>query len=234
MINDRRVLAIIPARAGSKGVPGKNYQDLAGKPLISWSIEAAIKSELIDAICVTTNCDECAKIAKRYEKDHVITIRRPEDLCSATSRTEDAMSHAVACLGEKWGYVCLLQPTSPARPRRLIDRAIMKMIDTESDSVITVTSEPPFFWRVTPDAHQPYPLYSNIRRPMRQDLDDSEMFYHDNGNFYAVEGELLREYGRIGRKTALQVTTKYESMQIDPEEDFAVMNSMAEVYGPLI
>lgn len=225
MINEKTVAAIIPARSGSIGVFGKNFKHIFGRPLIEWSIQAAIQSQYIDDIIVTTNCKECEEISLSFAHPKIRIVRRPDNLATAQSRTEDCMIHAVDQMKQDYGIVCLLQPTSPARKNNLVDRCLEQM-GPKRDSVIAVSAHTPFFW------HKGSPLFSPGNRPMRQDLiKDRDFYFHDSGNFYAVEGSLLKETGRIGRIPVLWEVSSFEAMQIDTIDDFRAMESLAGVFG---
>jgi CMP-N,N'-diacetyllegionaminic acid synthase len=223
MIHDKTVVAIIPARKGSQGVIGKNYKDICGRPLIEWSIQAAIDSSYIDQIVVSTNCLVCEGIVREMDNPSIRLIRRPNSLATATSKTEAAMEHALNQLEDTFDIVCLLQPTSPARKNRLIDRCLEQMLSEEADSAIAVSKHTPFFWK------KGQQLWTD--RPMRQQMTKDDFYFHDCGNFYAVEGALFKTYGRIGRKPALCETSDFESMQIDSMDDFRAMEALAGVYG---
>lgn len=230
MIEGKTVVAIIPARKGSKGVPGKNYKDICGAPLIEWSIRAAMHSLFIDEIVVSTNCLVCNNLVKSIDDPSLRIIDRPDRLATATSKTEEAMQHALDKLEDDFDIVCLLQPTSPARKGNLIDRCLQQMVSEGRDSVITVSKHTPFFWKINTATDIAEPTYSLLERPMRQSLSQYDFYYHDNGNFYAVEGHLFKTNGRVGRNPALCEISAFESMQIDTFEDFAVMEALAEVY----
>ena len=116
------MLAIIPARGGSKGLPRKNIIDLAGKPLIAWSIQSALKSHTVDRVVVSTDCSKIAQIAKNYGAE--VPFLRPNSLATDTATTESAMLHTIFWLESNQHYfpdnTILLQPTSPFRTSKQI------------------------------------------------------------------------------------------------------------------
>lgn len=233
------VLFIIPARAGSQGVPGKNYLELYGKPLVWWSIEAARRSTLDSEIVVSTNDPKIIDIANSFNEEHgentVRVVERPDGLSGSSAKTEEAMSHAIAAMTKKrfsFDYICLLQPTSPARPDKLIDRCFKKIIDYRAESLLTVSEHTPFFWRYQDGGARS--VYPNNKRKMRQELATYEMYYHDNGNIYIIEADKFNWNGRISERPVLYKTSKFESMQIDSHDDFALMEMAANYYGKLI
>jgi len=150
MIDGKRVLGLIPARAGSQGLPGKNLRPLAGRPMIGWTLTAGQASTLIDRLVVTTDDEAILDLA---ETMGVETLRRPVALADATASVIDAIDHALRALGEtrpgdKWDYVVLLQPTSPLRSAADIDGAIALCHDRNAPSVIGVSPmpKPPGFY----------------------------------------------------------------------------------------
>jgi CMP-N,N'-diacetyllegionaminic acid synthase len=135
-----KVLILIPARGGSKGVPDKNVIPLMGKPLIGYTIEAARRASLADRICVSTEDEKIARVARDYG---VQVIPRPPDLAVDAAPIEWALRHAVRYLAEKEGYssdiVVWLQANVPLRKDGQIDAVVRKLVDSGADSVITVT-----------------------------------------------------------------------------------------------
>lgn len=143
MIDGKRVLALIPARAGSKRLPGKNTLRLAGKPLIAWTVEAATGSRYIDRIAVTTD-DSHAAFCAMNAGAHV-HINRPKALAEDTSPVVEAVFHALEQLGD-WDYVVLLQPTSPLRTSEDIDEAIELCRNAPAVYAVTKPAKPPEFY----------------------------------------------------------------------------------------
>jgi CMP-N,N'-diacetyllegionaminic acid synthase len=120
MYKEKSFLAIIPARGGSKRLPNKNILNLAGKPLIEWSIDAALKSKYIDKVVVSSDDENILKIAK----DKCDIIKRPKELATDTASSIDVIKHVLDNLEKKYDYIVLLQPTSPLRNEKHIDEAI--------------------------------------------------------------------------------------------------------------
>ena len=236
MIQDKKVLAIIPARAGSKGVQGKNYREVCGLPLVEWSIRAALKSEYIDMVIVTSNCPNVRAVTDIYRKEFgkkIGFLQRPEELCTDESPTEDAIVHALGKLVKNdivMDYVVLLQPTSPVRINNLVDSCIQQVYALQKDSLVTVDRHTPFFWNYSEE--ESTPTYEPAKRPMRQALNDSEFFYHENGNVYVFETKaFVEEKGRIGNNVSLYETDRVQSLQIDDEWDFKFINSILSESG---
>ena len=141
MIDNKRVLAIVPARAGSKGLPGKNIRLFCGKPLLQWSVEHGLSSRYVDLVIVTTDSTEFADIARK--SGALVPFLRPDHLSSDTASSADVILHAVDFLEERgdiFDVLVLLEPTSPLRSPEDIDKAL-EMLATEPDaeSVVSIS-----------------------------------------------------------------------------------------------
>ena len=135
MYKNKTILGIIPARGGSKGLPGKNILDIAGKPLIVWTIERAINSKYLDRVIVSTDDSEIAEISKKYGAE--VPFTRPEELAEDTTPMMDVIFHALDFFKSKnmaFDYIALFEPTSPLRKINDIDNAIKQLIDNEEYS----------------------------------------------------------------------------------------------------
>lgn len=236
MINDKKVLAIIPAKANSRGMPGKNYHPINGYPMVEWSIRAALSSEYIDMVIVSSNCPNVRAVTEIYTKTFgkkIGFLHRPEELCEDDSTTEDAIVHTLGKLVKNdivMDYIVLLQPTSPIRTNNLVDECIEQIYAQKKDSLVTVNRETPFFWNYT--AEESTPTYEPEKRPMRQDFDDSEFFYHENGNVYVCETEsFVQTKCRIGSNVTLYETDRLQSLQVDDEWDCKFMEAMLDSVG---
>jgi CMP-N,N'-diacetyllegionaminic acid synthase len=139
MIGNKRLLAIIPARGGSKRLPRKNVLDLAGKPLISWSIDTARHSKYIDRTIVSTDDNEIAAISRKFGAD--VPFIRPHILACDDAKSIDVVIHTIEYLSgidDVYDFIILLQPTSPLRSAEDIDRALEQLVDKDHDGVISV------------------------------------------------------------------------------------------------
>lgn len=134
------VLGVIPARGGSKGIPRKNLVDLAGKPLVAYTIEAALRSRLLSRLVVSTEDDEIARLA--VELGAEAPFRRPAELATDHARSLPVVQHAIEAMeaaeGIRFDAVVMLQPTTPLRTAEDIDRGIELLIETGADSVISL------------------------------------------------------------------------------------------------
>lgn len=141
MYKSKRILCLIPARGGSKGIPKKNIKLLSGKPLIAWTIEQALKSKYLDKILVSTDDEEIAEISKKYKAE--VPFLRPKELAKDESPTSDTIIHAINWLenrNECFDILVLLEPTSPLRKEDDIDKALEEFIKNYAlaDSLISV------------------------------------------------------------------------------------------------
>ncbi len=136
--NAGRVLGIVPARAGSQGLPGKNTRMLAGRPMIAWTLEACREATVLDQVVVSTDDEAVAEVAREMGMEP--PFRRPAALSGPDASVIDAVAHALAALGGRWDYVVLLQPTSPLRLGADIDGAVRLCHEAGAPSVIGVSS----------------------------------------------------------------------------------------------
>lgn len=216
--NNNNIIAIIPARGGSKGVPRKNIRLLNNKPLVAYTTEAALGSKYIDRVIVSTEDAEIAKIAKDYGAE---VIMRPEELATDSSPAEPVLEHVVSYLKEAEGYqadvIVLLQPTSPLRNSQHIDEALEIFFNKGYGSLLSVCSSHIFLWRTGKDGV--YPLnYDFKNRPRRQ---DREPEYRENGAIYITKCDILmRDHNRLSGKIGLYVMPEENSPEIDTEFDF--------------
>jgi CMP-N,N'-diacetyllegionaminic acid synthase len=188
-------LAIIPARGGSKGIPGKNLKLLADKPLIAWTIETALAATLLDRVIVSTDSAEIMNVAVRYGAE--VPFKRPEDLAQDDTPGVAPVLHAARWLEENEGYrpdfIMLLQPTSPLRISDDIDNAIDLAVKRKADAVVSVTpaeAHPYWMKRIHDDGRMTD--FIKLDQPMerRQDLPP---LYVLNGALYLARYEILME-----------------------------------------
>ncbi|MAF43259.1 MAG: acylneuraminate cytidylyltransferase [Parcubacteria group bacterium] len=226
--NNKKIIAIIPARGGSKTVPKKNIKLLAGKPLIAYTIEEAKKSKYLDRIIVSTQDKEIANVSEKYGAE---VIKRPEHLAGDTSKTIDALLHVVRVLIRKKYFPEIaveLQPTSPLRQVKDIDEAIEFFFKNKSDSV-TVAS-------VCEEVFNPY-LALKIEKKSLKPVFGWEYFskrkqdlpkvYFPNGAIHIFTPKFLFKNKSVYRQKVLPYIMPSErSIDIDQESDFL----LAETY----
>lgn len=219
----KKNVAFIPVRGGSKGLPGKNVKLICNKPLVAWSIEQALESELIDEVYVSTDCPEIAEIAESFGAS--IPFLRPKAISGDTATTESAMIHFCEWLGEQSIVVdnlVLLQATSPVRANGRLDQALEIFELNGYDSLLSVSETHRFFWS-RDGSGLPLAEYDFRDRPRRQDIKDEGRRYMETGSFYisSLEGfkaEKNRLFGRVG----FCVTPENESYEIDSLTDFKI------------
>ena len=179
-----RVLALIPARGGSKGIRKKNTVPLCGKPLLFYTVQAARESRYTDAVIVSTDDERIAGIARECGAE--IPFVRPKEFAGDESKTIDAVIHAIHALREQrrdYDVLALLQPTSPLRTGRDIDGALEVFVESGRRSVASVNpvSDPPLLIRGINDAGELRPLLKMDGTVRRQDM---ERYYRVNGAIY--------------------------------------------------
>ncbi|CEN76457.1 acylneuraminate cytidylyltransferase [[Clostridium] sordellii] len=179
-----KVLAIIPARAGSKGIKDKNIIDLNGKPLIAHSIEAGLKSKYINKVVVSTDGEKIAKVAKDYGAE--VPFLRPKHLATDTAKTIDCVIHCIEELkknGEEYDYVVLLQPTQPLRQPWHIDEAFELIIKRNEDSLVSISKvkDHPVLMRTIDKNGYAINLLEGSSTKRRQEFPN---FYKVNGAIY--------------------------------------------------
>ncbi|MFJ7889401.1 cytidylyltransferase domain-containing protein [Lysinibacillus xylanilyticus] len=215
-----KVLAIIPARGGSKGVPRKNIKELAGKPLIEWTIEEAKKSKYIDRIIVSSEDKEILQVAQKFGAD--VPFIRPANLAEDTTAGIEPVLHALEHFSD-YEYVVMLQPTSPLRLVEDIDGCIEQLLQENAEfcvSVCEVGQSP--YWMYTLDSStkmQPL-LKQQTLITRRQDL---PKVYTLNGAIYLANIDLLKQTRNfITEETIAYVMPVERSYDIDTEEDFKI------------
>lgn len=223
-MNTTRILGLLPARGGSKGIPGKNLRLLLGKPLISWAATALKNSQIpVRKICSTDDI-EIAKVAEACGLE--TPWLRPTELASDTALVVDVIAHALRSLdanGDKpYTHVALVQATSPTVTADDIDAAIKLAIDGNADTVITGYSagqrHPSTMYSIGKDGQVQWLLDESQRMDRRQDL--SSIFIR-TGLVYAIRTELVLEKRTIYGDRILSLTLPEEqSITIDEEPDF--------------
>jgi N-acylneuraminate cytidylyltransferase len=215
----RWVVAVIPARGGSKGIPRKNLRPLAGKPLLVHSIEAARDAHLVDLAVVSTEDAEIEEVARGAGAE---VVARPEELATDEAPTEPALLHAVAEVERRYrrkaDVVLLLQATSPLRPASAIDRAVQLLVATGCDSVVAVREDVGAHFTGRIESGRFVPPYDPSRRRRRQEL---PALYRETGALYAVRREVLFSLRcRMGGDMRPLVLSFEEALDIDSLDDF--------------
>lgn len=225
MIGDKKVVAVIAARGGSKGLPGKNVRMLGGRPLLAWSIAAAGQSEYVDDVCVTSDDAEILNVTTSF--DGVIPLNRPSELATDTAKIEDAILHALDSLTEDYDLLVLLQPTSPLRVAADIDGAIRKCVSLEAPAAVSVTSpskSPYWMCTVNEDGTLRRLLEYDETISRRQDL---PAVYAFNGAVYVAHTGWFRENRTfVCAETVAYTMPPERSVDIDTELDFLYVETL--------
>lgn len=212
-----KVVGLIPARGGSKGIPQKNIKLIAGKPLIVWTIEAALRSTLLDAVVVSTDDPEIAKIA--HQAGALVPFMRPAELAQDTTPGLAPVLHALDQLPQ-YGSVLLLQPTSPLRTTDDIDACLGLAAQQHVQSVVSVCeAETHPYWTYRLGEHQTLePFVSTAPVARRQDL---PKIFELNGALYFADAKWLRlNNSFVSAETLGYVMTKSRSIDIDTPLDW--------------
>ena len=217
------ITAFIPARGGSKGVPGKNIKEFAGKPLVVHSIEYALNCSQIDEVVVSTDDNKIAKIALKAGAKVVI---RPPELSTDSATTESAIHHFVNKFNKKPDILVLLQPTSPFRPKGSLENAITHFTENGFDSLLSITPTHRFFWRVKED-QTTFAEYDYLNRPRRQDMKLEDIRYMENGSLYIFTRKHFDKTGnRLGGKIGYVEWPVEYSIEIDTQLDFDIVEKL--------
>lgn len=218
-------LAIIPARAGSKGVPGKNIRPIAGLPLIAWSIRQALDVAAIDRVVVSTDSEAIAAVAREHGAE--VPFLRPAGLAGDAAPTEPVVLHALdwyKASGFDAATVVLLQPTSPLRLPGTLASAMARFDAGGFDSLLGVCENHHFFWR---NPAEPEALHDFRDRPRRQDITDADRWYRENGSIYVTGADAFRAAGnRLCGRIAMHVMREEEGFEVDSRADFVVLESL--------
>ncbi len=216
------IITIIPARGGSKGVPGKNIKDFGGKPLIVHSIEHALQSESMGTVYVSTDDKKIADISQNAGAK---IIWRPDYLSGDVATTESAVEHALSEISHKPDIVVLLQATSPIRPQNAVQNALEKFIKENCDSLLSISPTHRFFWRIKDN--ETIAEYDFLNRPRRQDMKVEDIRYVENGSLYIFTRKQFNNTGnRLGGKIGHVIFDEEYSGEIDSEIDFITLEKI--------
>lgn len=227
-------IAVIPARGGSKRLPGKNTKPLGGKPLIQWTIDAAIESKVFDRVCVSTDSEEIANVARQCGAE--VPFLRPAKLASDKATTASALAHFVETFERREAcsvnYVCLLQPTSPLRTAHDIRNADELLTPGNLDAVVSVC-----------EMEHPYQLCNKlgplgsmkgfVKPQDRLRSQDQEIYYRLNGAIYfcrkwvAMNLEDLYQYNVESRAYLME---QANSIDIDTPLDFLIAETIVKAF----
>ncbi len=216
-----RNIAIIPARSGSKGLPDKNIKDLNGKPLMAYSIEAALNSNLFDEVMVSTDSEKYAEIAKKHGAS--VPFLRSEELSGDKAGSWDVVKEVLNRykeMGKEFDTICLLQPTSPLRDAEDIKNAYNLYNEKASVAVISVCEmeHSPLWSNTLPDDKS---LAGFIRPEGQKPRQEIETYYRLNGAIYIVKSEeIYKNFDFYKEGSFAYIMPTRKSVDIDNAEDF--------------
>lgn len=223
------MLALIPARAGSKGVPNKNIRPLSGRPLVSHTISAASESMYIDRIVVSTDCEHIADVCRSNGAE--VPFLRPKKLASDTSTSVEVVKHALDHI-EGFNIVVLLQPTSPLRSGEDIDRCLELMIAANEQSCASVTASskhPAWSYTLENGSLRPF-LGKELTATRRQDL--SEVVNLNGAIFATTIANFMQKSVLVSGSTVAYVMPEERSIDIDTEFDFHLASLLTSAKSP--
>jgi len=231
MFHNKRIIAIIPARGGSKRLPGKNIKELAHKPLIAWTIDAALNSSILDTIMVNTDDQRIVAIAKKYRAE--VPFLRENNLATDTASSLDVIEQTLLYYNSQnidFDIVILLQPTSPLRNSDDIKNALNLFIDKKAASVLSVCEvEHPIQWSNTLDNSLSMDNFikEEHRNTRSQDLEKN---YRLNGAIYIWDcKEFLLKKESIITPAFSYIMPRERSIDIDEEIDFKLAELLLKI-----
>jgi len=221
----QQILAIIPARGGSKGIPRKNLKSLAGKPLIAHAIAAALQAKLVDRVVVSTDDDEIAAVSVEYGAE---VVRRPDAISGDSAGSELALIHVLDHLRQKENYkpwlIVFVQCTSPLTLPEDIDAVIQGLEAKNADSALSVTDFHYFLWGKDKSGNAVGINHDKQIRLLRQDRNDQ---YIETGAVYAMKAEqFLEKKHRFFGKTAMAIMPRARCLEIDEPIDLLIAETL--------
>lgn len=218
-----KILAIIPARGGSKGIPNKNIKLLGNKPLLQYTSDIALQSKAFDKVVLSSDSDAIIKIAKNLGVE--VPFKRPDSLAEDTTPTLPVIQHVLdfyESRGEFFDAVCLLQVTSPFRTVSFLDQAITTFIAKNTDSLISVQKVPHEFnphwtFEVTEEGFLSISTGESKLIPRRQEL---PIAYHRDGSIYLTKTSVIKQNSLYGDSIAYVQSPKESAINIDTLKDW--------------
>lgn len=217
------ILAIIPARSGSKGVPGKNTKLLGGKPLLAYTVEQALATQLFAKVIVSTDSESIAAVGKQYGAE--VPFIRPAELATDTASSIAVVQHALDyynSLGQQFDAVCLLQPTTPFRAPNLIAACIQKMKDEKWDAVVSMLPVPHEFnphWVFEADENGALHIATGEKTIVKRRQDLPPAYFRD-GAVYLTRTQWLEQGTFFGEKLGFVLSDTATFVNIDTLTDW--------------
>jgi CMP-N-acetylneuraminic acid synthetase len=229
MKSNAKVIGIIPARAGSKRLKNKNILPLLGKPLIAYTIEAALRARKLDRVFVSTDGEEIARVAQKWGAEF---IKRPAELATDTSPIDESLRHVVDHLLETEDYhtdiVVMMQADLPLRAEGVIDKVVARLLETRAETAATafvVNQRPEWMKRLIKDRAVPYMGPTKSYR-----MQDLEKLYLIDGAVAAIRTDTLMSnrgdqttHAYMGQNISLELQDRIYSTGVDNEDDFRLV-----------
>ena len=222
-----KILAFIPARGGSKGIPNKNVKLFNGKPLIEWTINSALKSKLISKVVVSSDSKKILYTSKKLGADIVL---RPKSISGDLATTESAIKHYIKNTKKSFDIIVLLSPTSPIRKMNDIDNAIKEFKSKKLDSCFSASILSDFLiWKFNKNKKKYESInYDFKNRGIRQ---NRELNYVENGSIYVFKTNLINYYNnRIAGKVGMYLMDFWQSFEIDEKEEWKLLETIQKIY----
>ncbi len=218
------ILAIIPARGGSKGIPGKNIKLLGGKPLLQYTVEAARESRLLSRVILSSEDSAIIEMAKSLELE--VPFVRPEHLATDSSGSLEVVLHALQYFeeqGEHFDAICLLQPTTPFREKGSIDKAIQQFIDKEMDSLVSVRAIPDEFnphWVFEADNKGYLQIATGEKEIIKRRQELPKAYFRDGSLYLTKVDVLVHQNSLYGKSIGFIVSESEHFVNLDTPEDW--------------
>ncbi len=220
------VYAIILARGGSKGIPGKNIKSFCGKPLVSWTIQQAIDSQEIDKVFLSSDSDQILDIGREFGAN---IIERPDEFATDEASSESAVLHALSTFKNEPDIIVMLEPTAPLRDKNDLSNAIKQFKDKGWDSAFSGSLLECFLiWERNDDGKLKsinYDYTSKVIR--RQDRKDN---FHENGAIYLFKPSVLRSNNRFGENIGIYLMKHWQQFEIDTPEEWSFVEDIFKKY----
>ena len=230
----QKIISIIPARGGSKGLKNKNIRDLYGKPLISWSINFAKKSNLIDDCIVSTDCDEIAQIAQKFGAR--VPFKRDKFLSDDKAKTSDVLLDVIdKCKLNKDDTIILLEPTSPYRLHKDLQKIVEIFFSNKFSKIVSVQEAISSSYKFQFFQNNNLTLRSLDYLEMPNDIrrqDIKKTFFLDGSFYMSYISEFKKEPGFLGNNTGSFLNNYFSSFEIDCMDDLILMEAIFKTIGP--
>jgi CMP-N,N'-diacetyllegionaminic acid synthase len=226
----KNIIVIILARGGSKGVPKKNLKKICGKPLVSWTIEHAIHTKGISSVWLSSDSDQILKVGKNYG---INLIKRPKNISKDSSSSVSGWIHAINLIekNEKIDIVIALQPTSPLRESKDIEKGLKEFQKNQYDSMFSGADIGDFYIWKKQNMLLKSINYNYKNRKRRQEIEPQ---YVENGSFFIFTPKIIKKYNnQLGGKIGISLMEFWKSFQIDDADDIEFCETIMKHYFSL-